>query len=90
MKVVEIGTVTHERTEDIRKIYFRKMALQELLPIIDPNNETLYARVIEDLAESNIKMHEWWSQVSEENDWNYGPECAWNIDFRTGAVSITE
>lgn len=60
MNAKEIGTVSIDETEMIRKIYFRKMALQELIPIIDFQNDLLYQKIIGDLMETNSQMQEWW------------------------------
>lgn len=90
MKTIEVGTVSREEIEKIRKIYFRKTALQELISIVSMDNEELYQKILDDLAVSNIKMSEWWIDISKKKGWEYGTDCSWNIDFRTGAISVSE
>ena len=85
----ELGKVTPEETREIRQLYGRKMALEELLPTIDMKNGTdLYEQMVEDFTQINDKFSVWWKTVAKKYNWQYDATNKWFIDFETGIVSI--
>lgn len=87
------GKLTAEETEFIQKLYQRKMALLELMPTIKTpmDKESLdyiYEKIVNDLQETNQKMHKWWLDVSNSHGWKYGDGDMWSVNFKDREVSI--
>lgn len=85
----ELGKVTLEEAKEIKQLYGRKMALEELLATIDIKNGTeLYEQIVQDFMQTNGKFSEWWKTVAQKYNWHYDATNKWFVDFETGIVSI--
>ncbi len=93
----EIGIATTEELKEIEKIYQRKLALSSLFLVLssnvkgidsNSNEEAMYEKVVNDMAEVQVKMNKWWKRVSLEHDWEYSSNQAWEVDFTTGKIIL--
>ncbi len=86
MKIV--GLITEDEKQSIREINSRKVALEELLLILQKDDE-LYLQVSQDLQETMIKYQEWWDINYHKYQWEKGAGN-WKIMFDTNEVIIEE
>ena len=84
-----LGRVTTEEANTIRLLFYRKKALEELLPTIDlAKNAGLYEKIVEDLSATNEKIMEWWTKVSAIYSWEFSSGDSWQLDFETSTVVL--
>ena len=88
MSKIFVGLITEAERDEIQSIYYKKTAVQEVLPLIDPNNIELYDKAIEDLALADQAMAEWWQRISAHYGWNYDENYGWRVDFFTKELTI--
>jgi CXXX repeat modification system protein len=89
MKV--LGTISLEESEAARKLLGRKDALKELAQIIPMSKESedvLYERILEDMAETSVKIEEWWKGTANKYGWAYSPTDRWYLNMATCEVSL--
>lgn len=83
-----VGKVTPEQRDEIQGLFERRNSLKELFPIVSPENRELYERVIADMAETQKKFEQWWSDRGKEYQWE-SSECGnWEIDFQTCEIFL--
>ncbi|NJK97842.1 MAG: CXXX repeat peptide modification system protein, partial [Bacteroidales bacterium] len=75
MNKEKVGAVTETEKEEIKKIFMRKVALNELLPSLGNDllsktqKDELYEKIIADLAETSSNSEAWWQRKASEYKW---------------------
>lgn len=89
-----VGRVTDSEKDEIRRLFDRKMALNELLPALrndlltDIQKDELYERIISDVAETSNRFNTWWHDKSVKYNWKKVEEGNWHIDFETNEIFL--
>lgn len=90
-----VGRVTPAERDEIRELFLRKNALQELfLSLAKLDAETLersplYEKVIKDMSVVNGRFQAWWDAKAAAYGWKGKAGSSWNIDFDTCEISLT-
>lgn len=77
----EIGLVTQEERDEIKKLFERKNGLNELAKILTADNEELYNKLVRDLGETSTKFQDWWNEMGEKYNWESAENGNWEINF---------
>ena len=77
----EIGLVTQEERDEIKKLFERKNGLNELAKILTADNEDLYNKLVRDLGETSTKFQDWWNEMGEKYNWESAENGNWEINF---------
>lgn len=77
----EIGLVTQEERDEIKKLFERKNGLNELAKILTTDNEDLYNKLVRDLGETSTKFQDWWNEMGEKYNWESAENGNWEINF---------
>lgn len=86
-----LGTITAEESENVRKLLGRKDALKELvqiLPAQEKNEDCLYERIIDDMAETSLKIEAWWKETSKKYGWSYDASDRWYLNVESNEISL--
>lgn len=86
----KVGQVTIEEKDEIQSLFERKNGLKELFQILQPDNETLYQKLIADMGKTSTEFQNWWSQMSEKYNWEKSKNGRWEIDFDTCEIFLVE
>ena len=82
-----MGKVVYVLKDDeknqIEELYEKKMALENLCKIIDPCNEKMYNKLLEDYGKIMFAYTNWWNEMSSHYKWE-GEN--WFINFSTKEV----
>lgn len=86
-----MGKVVHilkdDEKNEIEELYEKKIALENLCKIIEPSNEKMYKKLIEDYGKIMFLYTNWWNKMSNCYQWE-GEN--WYINFSTQEVIIEE
>lgn len=85
----KVGNVTPEQKDQIQALFERKNSLKELFMIVKPENVDLYERVVADMAETQKKFDQWWSDMAAEYHWEGCESGNWEINFETCEIFLT-
>lgn len=81
-----IHELSDSELEEITGLYEKKMALENLVKIIDANGpsfEVLYNRLISDYGEVSRKFEAWWRKMHTTYNW---PNGNWSVDFEAAEI----
>lgn len=78
-----VGTLNNEEREEIEDLYEKKIALENLIKIIDVSNETLYSKLIKDYGNTVKLFQNWWVVTSCKHNWE---GKTWTINFDNNEV----
>lgn len=81
-----IWTLTGNEKIEIQNLYEKKLALENLINVIDPLNEIIYNKLITDYGKIMRLFQKWWSDTSQKYNWESG--INWAIDFETNDVIV--
>ena len=89
------GKLTEDEAGKLQKIFQRKMALLEIMPTIKSpmdreSLDYLYEKLVNDLQQTNQKMHDWWVETSSIHGWEYAEGDSWSVNFNDKEVTITQ
>src|SRR5512140_864970 len=88
----QVGTVTPEERDTIRRLYERKNGLIELFRSIADvereENGPLYDRIVQDMADTTGKYQGWFDTMGRKYGWENVRGHAWEIDFDTCCVFL--
>jgi CXXX repeat modification system protein len=88
----KVGYVTEQEKEELRKMFERKVALQEIMPSLNPeicgDIDGLYEKVINDLISTNKSFQLWWKDKAIQYNWKAVEGGNWKIDFETNEVFL--
>lgn len=94
MKRIKVGEVTKEESEEILRLYERKLALKEILPSLnngllpDEQKDELYEKILMDTGKTNTKFQSWWDEKSAKYKWESDENGQWTIDFDTNEIFL--
>jgi CXXX repeat modification system protein len=80
-----VGTLSKEEGNNILDIYERKIALENLMKVLDPEKDELYEKLIKDYGSVVRAFDEWWLTNSKKNNWE---GKTWFINFQTNEVIL--
>ncbi len=84
----EVGKVTPQERDKIKRLFERRMGLVELAKIVNASDTELYDRLVTDLGDNSTKFQQWWDNMSEKYDWESSDEGNWEIDFQTCIIYL--
>lgn len=84
----EVGKVTPQERDEIKRLFERRMGLVELAKIVNASDTELYDRLVTDLGDNSTKFQQWWDNMSEKYDWESSDEGNWEIDFQTCIIYL--
>lgn len=84
----EVGKVTPQERDEIKRLFERRMGLVELAKIVNASDTELYDRLVTDLSDNSTKFQQWWDNMSEKYDWESSDEGNWEIDFQTCIIYL--
>lgn len=84
----EVGKVTPQERDEIKRLFERRMGLVELAKIVNTSDTELYDRLVTDLGDNSTKFQQWWDNMSEKYDWESSDEGNWEIDFQTCIIYL--
>lgn len=82
-----IGQVTYEEKEQIRILFEKRVALENLL-LIDAKE--VQNKIMMDLHQINNKMQNWWNQMGLKYQWPGEENAHWEIDFNTKEIVLSK
>ena len=89
-----IGKISLEERDEIRRLYERKSALVELLKSladIDKRNDAkLYEKLVEDMAGTSSAYQRWFDETGRKYLWKNIPGYRWRIDFDSCEVYLEQ
>lgn len=94
MNKEKVGTVTKEEMEEIKKLYERKLALNEILPSLNSGllskeqRDEIYEKVLVDLGKTNVNFQSWWNEKGSKYNWKATEKGQWTIDFETNEIFL--
>ncbi|HOJ09936.1 MAG TPA: CXXX repeat peptide modification system protein [Clostridiales bacterium] len=78
-----VWKLSDDEKKEIQNLFEKKIALENLVKIIDPANEKLYNKLISDYGTTVRLFEQWWTVTSQKNKWE-GKN--WRINFETNEV----
>lgn len=94
MNKEKVGIVTELEKEEIKKLYDRKNALNELIPALNSDllsqiqKDELYEKVITDIGNTTSSFQFWWNDKASKYNWKSVESGNWNIDFETNEIFL--
>lgn len=91
-----LGIVTEREREEIKKIFEKKGALEDLFSSLGRNNSeltgestnVLYDKIVEDMKSVRGELLNWWEKTAVLYGWEYESEDKWNVNMSTGEVKL--
>jgi CXXX repeat modification system protein len=89
-----LGIITETETEDLRRLYERKLALHELIPSLDSGflsneqKDELYEKVLIDIEKTNSLFDSRRNEILLKNKWILTENGKWIIDFDTNEIFL--
>ncbi|MDE7412905.1 MAG: CXXX repeat peptide modification system protein [Muribaculaceae bacterium] len=84
----EIGSVTEQERDEIKKIFERRNGLNELAKILTYENTELYEKLVSDMGETSSLFQNWWDTMSTKYQWESHPDAHWEIDFNDCVIYL--
>lgn len=79
-----VGLVTEMEKNEIQNLFEKRLALENLAKILDPEqNPNMYKRLIDDYASTNHAFNLWWKTQKDKYEWGDGD---FYIDFDTAEI----
>lgn len=75
---------------EIRQLYEKKVALENLINIVNPSNDDLYARVTTDYTNALSLFQKWWHDMSIKYHWEQADGGHWVVNFDTGEILLVQ
>lgn len=85
MKIV--GKVTEEEKEEILELFEKRIALENLINVIDVSNENMYNKLVSDYGKIMVKFNDWWNNNKIKYDWK---DESLRINFETNEIIYDE
>lgn len=80
-----IYTLNKNELEEIEILNEKKVALENLIKCIDPNNDKLYEKLKNDYSATFKDFNKWWEKMRSQYSWEGGN---WSVDFGTGDIIL--
>lgn len=84
----EVGKVTPQERDEIKRLFERRMGLVELAKIVNASDSELYDRLVDDMGDNSAKFQQWWDNMSEKYRWESSDDGNWEIDFQTCIIYL--
>jgi CXXX repeat modification system protein len=94
MNKEKVGTITEKEKEEIKKLYERKMALNEAFlslstrSISNEQKDEIYEKVLADIGKTSFNFQSWWDEKSKLYNWKSVENGNWTIDFETNEIFL--
>lgn len=85
-----IGTVTAEERNEIKKLFERRNGLNELAQIVTADKPELYELLVKDMGETSTKFQQWWDRMADKYAWPRPDGWHWEIDFESCQIFLIE
>lgn len=82
-QIIEVWKLSEEEYREIEDLFEKKVALENLAKILDPDNERLYEKLIKDYGRAVRQFENWWTEMGKKHQWK-GSE--WWLDFETKTI----
>lgn len=82
-----IWKLSEDEKKEILNLFEKKVALENLSKVIEPENEKLYNKLISDYGKTVTEFQNWWTKTSTKYTWE---GKSWRIDFDTNEVILQE
>ena len=82
-----IHQLNEKEAEEIANLYEKRLALENLIKILDGDNEKIYNKVIEDYTNTTREFQKWWENMSTKYQWQ---GSNWRINFETKTVVLID
>lgn len=92
MNSLKVGIITENERNEIRELYFRNVALHELIltltksTLVNKEDNELYQKIISDCAITTSKYDAWWREKEMKYQWKSENNCKYRVDFETCEV----
>jgi CXXX repeat modification system protein len=89
-----IGSVSEGEKDQIKKLYERKLALNELLlslenpSLQEEQKQNIYNKLVEDMGRTKTSFDKWWQDMSIKYKFKSINGGQWMIDFDTNQVFV--
>ena len=80
-----IWVLKDEEVYVIEELFEKKIALENLIKILEPYNQELYEKVLIDYGKVCLQYNDWWNHMKIAYQW---PGDQWRINFSTHEVYI--
>lgn len=87
MKQEVVMVLSDEEINEITDLYEKKLALENLVKIVDINNKELYTKLIGDYGKCTASFENWWVKMSTIYHWE---GSKWSVDFENKRVLLVE
>lgn len=94
-KLEKVGQVTVEEKDEIQQLYNRKMALKELVMVLQENSaensqvdDVMYEKAIQDMSDTSQRFQGWWNRMAAQYNWKNVSGGQWRIDFTTCEIFL--
>lgn len=85
-----VGKVSEYERDQVIVLHGRKYALIELAQLLTKDNCAMYEQIVTDLADTSIKLQEWWNKMSIKYNWEGRDEHGWQIDFNSCNIYLID
>lgn len=75
---------------EIRNLYEKKTALENLVKIVEPANEELYTRITSDYTKVLSLFQKWWEDMSKKYQWEHSESGHWTVNFDTKEIILVD
>jgi len=80
-----IWKLTDEEAEEIKDLFERRVALENLSKIVDPDNQKMYDKLVSDYGKALLSFNSWWEDMGKKYEWKAGE---WGVNFETNEVYV--
>lgn len=82
-----IWDLSDEDFKIIESLFEKRLALENLVKIVEPSNTELYEKVVADYGKTMRQFQGWWTTMSTQHQW---PGMNWWVNFETQQVMSAE
>lgn len=82
-----VWSLSLEDKNEIQSLYEKKLALENLIKIIDVDNAKMYDKLMTDYGATMKLFQEWWATNSLKHKWE---GKIWHIDFVASEVIASD
>lgn len=92
--IEKVGLVIDSEKEEIRKLFDRNLALNEIIPSLNSGllsneqKDELYEKVLIDMEKTNTSFQKWWIEKSIKYNWRSIENGEWHINFETNEIFL--
>ncbi|CAK7010969.1 CXXX repeat peptide modification system protein [Tissierella sp.] len=87
MNTKEVWQLNDDEFKEIEDLFEKKIALENLIKIVDADSQKLYDKLINDYGKTVHHFDSWWNEMSKKYDWE-GKN--WWLDFKTKKIMMNQ